>query len=168
MGSTRRDWWVLPLGAGLAAATLACPIARPAVPAEYYDFRFTLQEAVADTVAAELRGDVEAQQRLDDSLTDLAAILLVDSLIVSLDSDAVLWPLAGAVTVALNRTLRSDETAGSVRDAIRNPDGQRQAVDAIVIGLGLALRRARMEGGPGSADRSLRPPRRSTRAAPGR
>ncbi len=147
MGSAKRDWWALLPVFGTLAATLACPIARPAVPPEYYDFRVTLQEAVADLVAAELRGDAEAQQRLDNRLTDLAAILQVDSLIVTLDSDAILWPLAGAVSVALTRTLRSNETAGSVRDAIQNPDGQRQAVDAIVIGLGMALRRTRMEEG---------------------
>ena len=86
------------------------------------------------------------QERLDDRLSDLSAILLVDSLIVFLDTDAVLWPLAGAVTVALTRSLGSDEVGGSVRDAIQNPDGQRQAVDAIVIGLGMALRRVRTEG----------------------
>ncbi len=119
------------------------------MPPEYYEFRALLQEAIADTVASELRGDVEMQERLDSRLSDLSAILLVDSLIVDLDTDPVLWPVAGAVTFALNRTLNSDEVGGSVRDAIQNRDGQRQAVDAIVIGLGLALRRVRTEGARG-------------------
>ncbi len=139
-------------GAVSLGGLLGCPIARPPVPPEYYDFRIMLQEAVADTTAGELRGDVEMQDRLDERLTDLAAIVRVDSLIVSWDSDAVLWPVAGAVTVALNRTLGTDGVGGSVRDAFQRPEGQRQAVDAIVIGLGRALRRVRTEGQAGEGD----------------
>ncbi|UCC71678.1 MAG: hypothetical protein JSV86_15040 [Gemmatimonadota bacterium] len=131
----------IPATIALIAAALACPIQRPSVPWEYYDFRADLQEAVADTTVAELEGDMVAQERLDVSLTDLAAILTTDSLVAALDSDPVLWPLASAVAASIHRTLESDRVGGRVRSAFDSPDGQRLAVDAIVIGFGKALRR---------------------------
>ncbi len=127
----------------LAAAVLACPIQRPSVPWEYYDFRAALQESVADTARAELEGDPAMQERLEDKLPDLAAILTTDSLVATLDVDPFLWPLGSAIAAVLLKTLDSDHASGRVRSAHRNPDGQRLAVDAIVIGLGKGLRRSR-------------------------
>jgi len=124
----------------LLAAALACPIQRPPIPWEYYGFRAVLEESVADTAAAELRGDPAMQDRLEDRLPDLAAILTTDSLVATLDGDAFLWPLASAVAAVLMRTLESEHATGRVRSAYGNPDGQRVAVDAIVIGLGKGLR----------------------------
>jgi hypothetical protein len=132
---------------GLVAALAACPIMRPAIPNDYFEFREKLQEAVADTVVVEMRGMLVMQARLDSRLTDLAAILTADSLLVTLEADPTLRPLAYAVGATLEKTLESKDTGGSVRSAFRNPDGQRQAVDAMVIGLGTGLRRARAEEG---------------------
>jgi hypothetical protein len=127
----------------LLAAALACPIQRPPIPREYYDFRAELQENVADTAVAEMEGDQAMQGRLEDRLPDLAAILTTDSLIATLDVDPFLWPLGSAVAAVLMRTLDSDIAGGRVRSAYGKPDGQRLAVDAIVIGLGKSLRRLR-------------------------
>ena len=140
-------WPLLALAGVLVVSTVACPIVRPPVPREYYEFRLALQEAVADTVVAEMRARPDIRERLDGRLTDFAAILTTDSLILTLEADPDLRPLAGPVAVALNATLQSKEVGGSVRDAFSGPDGQRQAVDAIVIGLGLALRRTGPQGG---------------------
>ncbi|MGD2218137.1 MAG: hypothetical protein PVJ64_15375 [Gemmatimonadales bacterium] len=127
----------------LSAAVLGCPINRPPVPWEYYDFRAALLASVADTSVAEMEGDPAMQDRLEDRLPDLAAILTTDSLVATLDTDPFLWPLASAVAAVLMRTLASDHATGSVRSAYDKPDGQRLAVDAIVIGLGRSLRRLR-------------------------
>jgi hypothetical protein len=40
-------------GAVTLGGLLGCPIARPPVPPEFYDFRLLLQEAVTDTTAGE-------------------------------------------------------------------------------------------------------------------
>lgn len=125
------------------ATVLACPIQRPSVPREYYDFRAELQESVADTATAEMAGDPGMQDRLEERLPDLAAILTTDSLIATLDVDPFLWPLGSAVAAVLMRALDPDHTGGRVRSAFENPDGQRLAVDAIVIGFGKSLRRTR-------------------------
>jgi hypothetical protein len=125
------------------AAFLACPIQRPPIPWEYYDFRAALQESVADTAVAEMEGAPPMQDRLEDRLPDLAAILTTDSLVATLDVDPFLWPLGSAVAAVLMQTLDSDLAGGRVRSAYGNPDGQRLAVDAIVIGLGKSLRRLR-------------------------
>jgi hypothetical protein len=127
----------------LLAAALACPIQRPPVPREYYAFHAALQEIVADTAAAEMEDDPAMQSTLEDRLPDLAAILTTDSLVATLDSDPFLWPLGSAVAAVLMRTLDSDHAGGRVRSAYEKPDGQRLAVDAIVIGLGRGLRRLR-------------------------
>jgi hypothetical protein len=125
------------------AAFLACPIQRPPIPWEYYDFRAALQESVADTAVAEMEGDPAMQDRLEDRLPDLAAILTTDSLVATLDVDPFLWRLGSAVAAVLLRTLDSELAGGRVRSAYEKPDGQRLAVDAVVIGLGKSLRRLR-------------------------
>lgn len=121
------------------AAALACPIQRPAVPPEYYDFRAQLQEAVTDTALVEMQGLSRMQAQLAERLADLAAILSVDSLLADLGADAELYPLSGAIATTVRIELESKGISGSVRDAFLTPDGQRQAVDAILIGLGRAL-----------------------------
>ncbi len=137
----------LPIVALLLATALACPIARPPVPQEYYDFRADLIVAVEDTTVATIAEHPDMQARLDSRLPDLSAILTTDSLIATLDGDPVLWTLAGPVAATLRQTLEADGVGGRVRSSFRNADGQRLAVDAIIIGFGKALRRLRREAG---------------------
>ncbi len=132
---------VAPLAvAGLLLASAACPITRPSIPPEFYDFRAQLQGAVTDTAVVELEGLSGMQAQLEDRLADLAAILTVDSLLADLGADPALNPLAGSVATTVRIQLESKDVSGGVRDAFQTPSGQRQAVDAIVIGLGRALR----------------------------
>jgi hypothetical protein len=126
---------------GLVASALACPIQRPPVPRGYYDFRILLQAAVTDTALVEMAGMSRMRARLRERLPELAAIVQVDSLLAALDADPRLSPLAGAIATALRKTLESRSVGGDVRGAFLNPDGQRLAVDAILIGLGRALHR---------------------------
>ena len=128
-------------------ATLACPIQRSPVPREYIGFRAGLQDAVTDTARVEMEGLARMQERLEIRLPDLAAILTVDSLLTALAADRELAPLSGAVATTVRIQLEAKGVGGGVRKAYRNPDGQRQAVDAIVIGLGRALYRLRSSGG---------------------
>lgn len=120
-------------------ATLACPIQRPPVPPEYYDFRSDLQTAVRDTAIVEMEGLSRMQSRLEVHLTDLSAITRVDSLLTALEADSELYPLSGAIATTVRIRLESKHVGGGVRQAFLNPDGQRLAVDAIIIGLGRAL-----------------------------
>lgn len=130
---------------GLAIGALACPIQRPPVPPQYLDFRAALQAAVTDTAVVVLRGQPTVQVWLEERLTTLAAVVRTDSLLALLQRDTLLAPLAGAIAVQLATTLDSKRVGNSARKVYRNPHGQRQAVDAIVIGLGLALRRLKTE-----------------------
>jgi len=123
----------------LLALTAACPIARPSVPLEYFDFRARLQAAISDTAVVEMEGLPMMRDSLEARLPDLAAILTVDSLVAALDASPTLSPLAGAAATTVRITLESKSVGGSVRRAFRNADGQRQAVDAMVIGLGRAV-----------------------------
>jgi hypothetical protein len=120
-------------------AAVACPIQRPPVPPEYLDFRARLQTAVTDTALVEMEGLSRMQARLQSRLTDLAAITTVDSLLATLEDDQELYPLSRAVATTVRIRLEARGVSGSVRNAFANPDGQRLAVDAIVIGLGRAL-----------------------------
>ncbi len=129
------------VAAVLLLAALACPIQRPPVPADYYDFRATLQAAVTDTALVELAGRPAMQSRLEARLPQLAAIVASDSLLAALRFDSLLEPLSGSVQAVLSRALEAPGVSGGVRKAFREPDGQRLAVDAILIGLGTALRR---------------------------
>jgi len=131
-----------------AATIVGCPIQRAPVPPEYMGFRAGLQDAVTDTALVEMDGLTRMQDRLEIRLTDLAAIVTVDSLLTALNADRELAPLGGAVATTVRIQLEAREVGGGVRKAYRNPDGQRQAVDAIVIGLGRALYRVRSS--PGS------------------
>ncbi len=148
----------------MLVAVLACPIQRPPIPREYYAFRAALQESVADTAFAEMEGDPAMQDRLEDRLPDLAAILTTDSLVATLDVDPLLWRLGSAVASVLMQTLESDHARGRVRSAYGNPAGQRLAVDAIVIGFGKSLRRLR----GGEVERSGSAPGRRTSLQPRR
>lgn len=132
--------------AGMAGAVLlACPIQRPPVPAEYYDFRASLAEAVEVRTASELRDRPSMQSRLYGELPELAADQRTDSLVAKLRADSMLARLGDAVAGAIAASLEADEVGGGVRDAYRKRDGQRLAVDAVVIGLGRALRRLGFE-----------------------
>jgi hypothetical protein len=124
---------------GILASAVACPIQRPPVPPEYLDFRARLQAAVTDTALVEMEGLTRMQTRLQGRLTDLAAITTVDSLLATLEIDEELFPLSGAIATTVRIRLDARGVSGSVRNAFANPDGQRLAVDAIVIGLGRAL-----------------------------
>ncbi|KPK82494.1 MAG: hypothetical protein AMS25_02190 [Gemmatimonas sp. SM23_52] len=130
---------------GLLIAALACPIQRPPVPPEYLDFRAELQSAVSDTAVVVLDGQPTMRVWLEERLTTLAAVVRTDSLLALLQRDTLLAPLAGAIAAKLATTLGSKRVGNSVRKAYGNSHGQRQAVDAIVIGLGLALRRLKSE-----------------------
>ncbi len=131
----------------LLSAELACPLQRPVIPAEYYDFRADLQAVVMDTALVVMEGDREAQDMLGDRLTELAAYLTVDSLLERMAADEPLRHLAEAVLTKTNVLLESDDVRGRVRNAFTSPDGQRLAVDAILVGLGRALYRVRSESG---------------------
>jgi hypothetical protein len=122
---------------------MGCPISRPSVPVEYYDFRAQLQTAVTDTAMVEMEGLPRMQDSLQARLPDLAAILTVDSLLAALDASPTLSPLAGATASTVRMELNAENVGGGVRRAFQNPDGQRQAVDAIVIGLGRAVHLSR-------------------------
>lgn len=154
--STRptRRWGAL-TSIAVAAAGIACPIQRPSVPAEFYPFRAALEAAVADTAVIVMEGRPAIRERLYSRLPELAAVLTTDSLLRALAADTLLEPVAGPVAAQLDATLRSTETGGRARAAFRNPDGQRQAVDAILIGLGTAVRRLRAR-----SDTPPTPPRR--------
>lgn len=128
------------------ATAIACPIQRPPVPQEYYEFRAALEMAVADTATFVMLGDAEMRERLDSRLPELAAITSPDSLIALLDNDPVLWMLASPLASVLQRTLRG--AGGRTQSVYRNPDGQRLAVDAVIIGLGKAIRRSRAAARP--------------------
>lgn len=168
----RRITTTVPTALLLLAALIGCPIQRPAVPWEYYDFRAALQQSVTDTAVAEMSGDPEMQERLEDRLPDLAAIVTTDSLVAVLDEDPFLWRLASAVAAVLLQTLDSELASGRVRSAYGHPDGQRLAVDAIVIGFGRSLRILRAgeverSGSAPGGPASRAPPRRRG-APPGR
>jgi hypothetical protein len=130
-----------------AAMIVACPIQRAPVPPEYMGFRARLQDAVTDTARVEMNGLARMQDRLEIRLTDLAAVVTVDSLLTALNADRELAPLSGAIATTVRIQLEARSVGGGVRKAYRNPDGQRQAVDAIVIGLGRALYRVRSSPG---------------------
>lgn len=148
--SRRRGIWFL---CGLLGCALACPLQRPVIPAEYYDFRADLQALVTDTALVVMEGDREAQDMLENRLTELAVYLTVDALLERMAADEPLRHLAEAVLARTNVLLQSDDLGGRVRKAFAHPDGQRLAVDAILVGLGRALYRVRSEsggvGGPG-------------------
>ena len=142
----RRGELALLLGGALSLTAIACPIARPPVPPEYYDFRADLQIAVTDTALVELEGLPRMQAHLDSRLTELAAITRTDSLFSTLSTDPVLIPLAGAIATSIRILFERGDYGGDARDAFNNPDGQRLAVDAIVVGLGRAVYLLREDG----------------------
>lgn len=137
----------LAVGAAAAVATSGCPISRPPIPAEYFDFRADLQRAVTDTAMVEMEGLPRMQARLDGRLIELAAITRTDSLFVTLREDPALRPLAGAIATSLRILFEKGDYGGGVESAFRNRDGQRLAVDAMVVGLGRALYLLREEEG---------------------
>ncbi len=127
--------------AALGGALLACPIQRPPVPTDYFEFREALRATVAEAAESELAGRPASRSRLQERMPELAAQVETDSLLATLAADSLLSPLTAVVRTALDRALESRGVSGGVRKAFRKPDGQRLAVDAILIGLGQALRR---------------------------
>jgi hypothetical protein len=123
------------------AAALGCPIQRPPVPREYLDFRAVLESAVADAAVRTMDGDPGIQAALEGRLTALSAYVRVDSVLARLSAEEALEPLAPPVRLAVESSLHAEGVGGDVRDAYESPDGQRLAVDGIIIGLGRALRR---------------------------
>ena len=147
---------------------MGCPISRPSVPVEYYDFRAQLQAAVTDTAMIEMEELISMQDSLQARLPDLAAILTVDSLLAALDASPTLSPLAGATATTVRIELNAKNVGGGVRNAFMNPDGQRQAVDAIVIGLGRAVHLLRSAEGKGASAQSSGPRQSRVRPSPAR
>ena len=84
--------------------------------------------------------------QIDTIEVHVNVIMTTDSLVATLDVDPYLWPLGSAVASVLLQTLDADRASGSVRSAFENADGQRLAVDSIVIGFGKSLRRLRARG----------------------
>jgi hypothetical protein len=132
-------------GVALAALALGCPIQRPPLPRDYIPFRDALRDSVAERTHAELTGRPATEGRLRERLASLATIAQTDSLLVALQSDAALRPLADPVAETLAVLLVSDVADGGVRKAFQKPEGQRLAVDAVLIGFGNALRRLEVE-----------------------
>ena len=150
MTASRLAAWLLVLAG--CATLVACPIKRPAVPAEYFSFRADLETAIADTTVSVMSGETLMQQRLYGRLPQLSAIVSTDSLIATLEADTVIERLAGPVEATLARALGADGVSGGVRKAFKKRDGQRLAVDGIIVGLGKALRRLGFEPAPDGAD----------------
>lgn len=124
-----------------AAVVLGCPIQRPPIPRDYIPFRDAVRDSVAEVTYAALDGWPALEERLRERFPSFATITHTDSLFVALESDARLRPLADAVATTLRAVLDSDAADGGVREAFREPEGQRLAVDAVLIGFGNALRR---------------------------
>ena len=86
-----------------------------------------------------MAGRDSMQARLQQRITELSSLVVVDSVVATLYADDRLSRLGGAVRRTVTEVLDSGEFGGSVREAYLNPDGQRLAVDAVVVGLGRAL-----------------------------
>lgn len=123
----------------------ACPIQRPPVPMDYFPFRDALRDSVAAVAHLELVGRPALQDGLEESIPQLSTVTRTDSLFTRLAADPVLSSLSSPLESALQGVLASDAASGGARKAFRRPEGQRLAVDAIIIGLGMALRRVRVE-----------------------
>ncbi len=150
MTASRLAAWLAVLAG--SATLVACPIRRPAVPTEYFGFRADLESAIADTSASVMSGETVIKQRLYGRLPQLSAIVSTDSLIATLEADTVLERLAGPIAATLARALDADGVGGGVRKAFKKRDGQRLAVDGIIVGLGKALRRLGFEPVPDGVD----------------
>ncbi len=124
---------------GLFALLAGCLVQRPLIPQQYYGFRGALQVAITDTAMVVMAGRDSMQARLQQRLTELSSLVVVDSVVATLYADDRLSRLGGAVRRTVTEVLDSGEFGGSVREAYLNPDGQRLAVDAVVVGLGRAL-----------------------------
>lgn len=134
----------------LLTAVLGCPIQRPPIPLDYYRFRDVLRDSVRSVAVVELSGRVAMQERLEEELPAFSTLTRPDSLLATLGADPILSPLAAPLERTVREVLESDVGSGAVRKAFRKPDGQRLAVDAILIGLGQALRQVRTSGGVGA------------------
>jgi hypothetical protein len=141
---------------GLPCLLAGCLIQRPPVPPEFLDVRYEVSDSVAVAAAALLRGDAAAQQVVRERLPDYAAEGQVDTLIARLEADPVVAPLGLKVRQIVQDALA--RASGRVRGALPHPDAQRQLVEAIVLGLGVAVRRTEdassaERGGGGAATR---------------
>lgn len=124
----------------LVALFAGCLIQRPPVPPEFLDLRYEVRDSTAAAAADLLRGDVAAQQVVRERLRDYAAERQVDTLVAKLEAD----PVVAAVGLKVRQVLEAalGRASGRVRGALRHPDAQRQLVEAVVLGLGIAVRRA--------------------------
>jgi len=143
--------------AALTTVTVGCPIQRPPVPMDYFPFRDALRDSVAAVAEVEMAGRPSLQGRLEESIAELAPLTRTDSLFQTLAADPLLSPLAVSLEDALQGVLRSDAASGRARKAFGRAEGQRLAVDAILIGLGTALRRLRVDREEGAGRSRPRP-----------
>lgn len=118
----------------------ACIIQRPPVPPDFLDLRYEVRDSIAVAAESLLRADSTAQQIVRERLPDYAAETHVDSLVTRLESD----PAVASVGLVVRRILEASiaRASGRVRGAVSHPDAQRQLVEAVVLGLGLAVQRA--------------------------
>lgn len=143
----------VPAAVWLPGLLAGCLIQRPPVPPEFLDLRYEVRDSTAAAATALLRGDTAAQQMVRERLRDYAAESQVDTLVARLEADPVVAPVGLKVRQVLEAALA--RASGRVRGALPHPDAQRQLVEAVVLGLGIAVRRAEdsAERGQGGATR---------------
>lgn len=139
VGRMRRERCGL-AAAALTAALSACLIQRPPVPPEFLDLRYEVTDSTAAAAAPVLRGEPPMQDALRDRLPSYAAQTHVDTLVERMWGQPGTAPLGFEVRRVLDAAI--ERSSGRVKGALRHPDAQRQLVEAVVLGLGLALRRA--------------------------
>lgn len=127
--------------ASLAAVALAaaCLIQRPPVPPEFLWLRYDVTDSTAAAAVAFLRDDAPAREVVRERLPTLAAQTHVDTLVARVTGDPPLAPLGLELREVVDAAVA--RSSGRVREALGHPDAQRQLVEAVVLGLGLALRR---------------------------
>jgi hypothetical protein len=117
----------------------ACVIQRPPIPPEFLELRYEVTDSTAAAAVAFLRDEVTAREVLRERLPVLAAQTQVDTLVMRVTGDPELAPLGRALREVVDDAVTG--SSGRVRAALSHPDAQRQLVEAVVLGLGLALRR---------------------------
>ena len=123
----------------LTAALSACLIQRPPVPPEFLDLRYEVTDSTAAAAAAVLRGEPAMQEALRDRLPSYASQTHADTLVERMWGQPATAPLGFEVRRVLDGAI--ERSSGRVRGALGHADAQRQLVEAVVLGLGLALQR---------------------------
>lgn len=135
---------------GLVAAVVGslsggCLIQRPPVPPEFLDLRYQVTDSTEAVAAAFLEGEAAAREVLRERLPSYATQTHADTLVVRMTETPALAPLGWKVREVLDAAIA--RSSGRVRGAVAHPDAQRKLVEAVVLGLGLALRRVGEGGG---------------------